>query len=180
MIARLREAYPGWHKAALGVNDWLYFDRNDADEDYQQRLRAYYDELLPTDPLELIHYYSSVWATDIHDPDVCYDREGENDHHYGENKIYKLIDTAPKEAAYFLPLLEKFLERSTNSGWIAVVRIAKHVDDPEHLLRFFLECLTTDIEIAIVSNLVRNVISGAAQTNRNNGFRDQPHLSGPF
>jgi bacterioferritin (cytochrome b1) len=170
MIARLREAYPGWQKAALGVNDWLYFDRNDADEEYQQRLRAYYDELLPTEPLELIHYYSSGWATDIHDPDVSYDREGDNDHHYGENKIYELVDAAPKEAAYFLPLLERFLEKPTNSGWIAVVHIAKHVSDPEYLLGYLLESVTADSEMSVVSNLVRNIISGAAQTDRNKGM----------
>jgi hypothetical protein len=170
MIARLRQAYPGWHKAALGVNDWLYFDRSGADEAYQQRLREYYDELLPTDPLEQIHYYSSGWATDIHDPDVSYDREGDNDYHYGENKIYELVDAAPKEAAYFLPFLDMLLEKATNSGWVAVVRIARHVGDPEHLLRHLLESMTADIEIAVISNLVRNVISGAAQTDRNKGL----------
>lgn len=170
MIARLRQAYPGWHNAALGVNDWLYFDRNGADEAYQQRLREYYDELLPTDVLEQIHYYSSGWATDIHDPDVSYDREGDNDHHYGENKIYELVDAAPKEAAYFFPLLDRFLEKPTNSGWIAVVRIARHVDDPENLLSHLLERITAGSEIAVLSNLVRNVISGSTQADRNKGL----------
>ncbi|MDY0282110.1 MAG: hypothetical protein RBR35_16310 [Salinivirgaceae bacterium] len=170
MIARLLEAYPGWHKAALGVNDWLYFDRNGADEAYQQKLREYYDELLPTDPLEQIHYYSSGWATDIHDPDVSYDPEGDNDYQYGENKIYELVDSAPNQTAYFFPLLDKFLEKPTDSSWIAVARIARHVCDPENLLRHLLESITEDSEIAIVSNLVRNVISGAAQTDKYKGF----------
>lgn len=170
IIARLREAYPGWHQAALGLNEWLYFDRNDADEAYQQRLRGYYDELLPTEPLEQIHYYSSGWATNIHDPDVSYDREGDNDHHYGENKIYALIAAAPNEAAYFVSLLDRFLEKPTSSGWIAVVRIARHVNEPAHLLRHLLESMTPDSEIALVSNLVRNVISGAAQADRNKGL----------
>lgn len=170
MIARLHEAYPGWHEAALRVNDWLYFDRNSSDEAYQQRLREYYDELLPTDPLEQIYYYSSGWATDIHDPDVSYDREGDNDHHYGENKICELVDAAPKEAAYFFPLLDRFLEKPTSSGLIAVVRSARHVDDPEHLLLHLLESMTADSEIAVISNLVRNVISGSAQADRKKGL----------
>lgn len=170
MITRLREAYPGWHKAALGVNDWLYFDRCDADEAYQQRLRAYYDELLPTDPRELIHYYSSGWVIDIHDPDVIYDREGDNDHRYGENKIYELVDAAPKSAAYFLPFLDILLKKAANSGWIAVVRIAEHVHDPENLLRYLLEHMPANSEISVISNLVRNVISGAARTDKNKGL----------
>ncbi len=170
IIARLRQAYPGWYKPALKVNEWLYFDRSGADEAYHQRLRDYYDELLPTDPLELIHYYSSGWATDSHDPDVSYDPEGDFDHHYGENKIYELVDAAPKEAAYFLPFLDMLLEKATKSGRIAVVRIARHVGDPEHLLQHLLESMTTESEIAYISELVRNVISGAAQTGRDKGF----------
>lgn len=170
MIARLREAYPGWQKAALGVNDWLYFDRSDADEGYQKRLRTYYDELLPIEPLELIYYYSSGWVTDIHDPDVSYDREGDNDHHYGENKIRELVDAIPKESVYFLPLLNRFLEAPTNSGWIAIIHIAKHVGDPEHLLKHLLENMAEDSDIAVISNLARNIISGAAQSGRNKGL----------
>ena len=170
MIVRLREAYPTWQQAALGVNSWLYFDRNDADEEYQRRLRAYYDELLPIEPLELIHFYTSGWATDIHDPDVSYDREGDNDHHYGENKIYELVDAAPKESVYFLPLLNRFLEEPTNSGWIAEVHIAKHVGDPEHLLQHILDNMTVDGDIAVISNLTRNIISGAAQRDRSKGM----------
>lgn len=170
MIARLRKAHPGWHKAALEVNDWLYFDRKEANEAYQQKLRAYYDELVPTDPLEQIHYYSSGWTTDIHDPDVCYDREGDNNYHYGVSKIYELVDAAPKEAVYFLVFLDMLLEKATNSGSIAVVRIAEHVGDPEHLLRHLLDNMTANSEILAVSNLVRNVISGAAQTDKNKGL----------
>ncbi|MCA0028172.1 MULTISPECIES: hypothetical protein [unclassified Mesorhizobium] len=170
MIDRLRKAYPAWHKAALGVNAWLYFDRHGADESYQRRLREYYDELLPDDPLEQIHFYCSGWATDIHDPDVSYDREGDNDHYYGKNKIHELIDAAPNEASYFFSFLDTLLERVTNSGWIAVVRIARHVADPEHLLRHLVQNITADSEIAVISNLARNVISGAAQIDRNKGL----------
>ena len=170
MIARLREAYPGWHNAALSVNDWLYFDRNDADEEHQRRLRVYYEELLPIEPLELIHYYTSGWATDIHDPDVIYDREGDNDHHYGENRLYELIDAAPKESGYFLPLLKRFLEKPTNSGWIAVVRIAKHVGDPGHLLLYVLDNMAVNSDIGVIASLSRNIISGAALTDRGKGM----------
>jgi hypothetical protein len=169
IISRLREAYPGWHKAAFSVNDWLYFDRNDADEEHQRRLRSYYDELLPIEPLELIYYYTSGWATDIHDPDVSYDCECGNDHHYGENKIYELVDAAPRESVYFLPLLNRFLEKPTNSWWIAAVRIAKHVSDPEYLLQHILDSISVGCDITVISNLVRSIISGAAQIDRVKG-----------
>lgn len=171
MIENLREAHPGWHAAALGVNEWLYFDRNNADEAYQKRLREYYDKLLPTDPLEKIHFYSSGWATDIHDPEVSYDPEDDNDYHYGVNKINELVDEAPNEAAYFFPLLDMFLENKTNSGWIAVVRIARHVNDPEHLMQHIFEHFSDNSEITFISHIACSIISGAAQTNRDNGLK---------
>ncbi|MGE6170870.1 hypothetical protein ACLHZW_16645 [Aeromonas media] len=167
MIKRLRQVYPRWHNAAFEVNRWLYFDRNDFSKDYQKRLREYYDELIPTDVLEQIHYYSSCWTTDIHDPDVSYDREGDNDYDYGQRKIYNLVDAAPNEAKYFLPLLERFVEKQNNSGWIAVVRIARHVDDPKSLLSHTLERMTIGSDIFIISNLVRNIIYGSTQADRN-------------
>lgn len=170
MIARLRKAYPKWRKPALALNEWLYFDRSDADEEHQRRLREYYDELLPTDTLEQIHFYSSGWAIDIHDPDVSYDREGDNEHHYGQNKICELVDGAPNEAAYFFPFLDTLLENSTNSGWIAVVSIARHVNDPERLLQYLVRNITADRDTGNISNLARSVISGAAQTDRNKGL----------
>lgn len=166
MIARLREVYPQWNNAALMVNEWLYFDRNDASYEHREKLRAFYDLLLPIDKIEQMYYYSSGWATDIHDPDVCYSPGGDNDHDYGLNKLNELVDASPNHAAYFFPLVDKFLAKPTNSAWIAIVRIAKHVNDPDRLLRYVLEMASSDRDIVVISNLVRNVISGAAQTDR--------------
>ena len=166
MISRLRAGYPEWNDATLAVNGWLYFNRNDADEEYQRRLRAFYDELLPTNPLELIYYYTSGRALDIHDPDVSYDPEGDNDHRYGETRIYELVDAAPKESVHFLPLLNRFLEKPTNSAWIAVVHIAKHVDDPECLMKHILKNMIEDGNSDIILCFARGIISGAAQTDK--------------
>mgnify|MGYP001012135848 CR=1 FL=1 len=170
MIARLRKANPEWHTAALAVNDWLYFDRNGKDEAYQKRFREYYDALTPSVPLEQIHFYSIGWVEDIHDPDVVYNPDDDNNHHYGKNKIYELVDAAPNQAAYFFPLIDRFMEKPTNSGWFVMVRIASHVNDPEYLLQYLLESMTAGSKITVISNLVRSVISGAAQTARNNGL----------
>lgn len=44
------------------------------------------------------------------------------------------------------------------------------MDEPVYLLRHLLESMAPDSEVAVVSNLVRNVISGAAQADRNKGL----------
>lgn len=164
MISRLRAAYPEWNDAALALNDWLYFNRNDADEEYQRRLREYYDELLPNDPLELIYYYTCGQAADIHDPDVSYDREGDNEHRYSETIIYELVKAQPRESAHFLQLLTKFLQKPTDSAWIAVRCIAKHVGDPDNLIRHVLNNMSVDRDVNVGSSLIRSIISGASQT----------------
>lgn len=165
MLSRLRAAYPEWNDAALAVNDWLYFNRNDA-VGYRQRLRAYYDELLPKNPLELIYYYTSGSGSDIHDPDVSYDPEGDSDHRYGETKIHELVDAAPKESVYFLPLLNRLLEKPTNSAWIALVHIAKHVGDPECLMKHILRNMADDGNRDVMTSFARSIISGTAQTDK--------------
>ncbi len=170
-IAKLLEIYPHWHRAALAVNEWLFFDSDSAEAAYQGRLRDYYFRLLPTDPLEKIYFYSSGWAGDIHDPDVPYDESNENEHRYAEGKIGELLDALPKRAECFLHLLGLLMEKPTNSGWIAASRVAKHVDDPENLLWFLLDNRSLASEAAILANLARSIISGAAQTERGNGLR---------
>ncbi|MGQ0333197.1 hypothetical protein [Halomonas elongata] len=170
MVARLREIYPQWNTAAFMVNAWLYFDRNDASYEHRERLRAFYDELIPSDTIEKIYYYSSGWAVDIHDPDVCYSRGGDNDHDYGLKKIHELVDASPNHAVYFFPLVDKFLGGPASSAWIAMLRIAKHINDPDRLLRYVLESLSSDSDIVVLSNLVRNIISGAAEIDRSKGL----------
>lgn len=170
VIAKLRKTYPKWHTAAFKANEFLYFDRNRASEKHQERLRAYYDELLPNDPLEQIYFYSSGWAMDIHDPDVCYDHDNHNEYDFGSKKIIELVEASPNDAVYFFPLIDELLANPTNSGRVAINYIAKHVSKPEHLVRHLLDSISTDSEIDVLSNFVRNVISGAAQTNRNMGL----------
>ncbi len=169
-IACLREAHPEWNKATLKVNEWLYFDRNDAGEGHLKRLRLYYDELLPIDSIEKIYFYSSGWASDVHDPDVCYDSDSDNNHDYGSKKLNELIDASPKDATYFFPLIDKFLAKPMNSAHIATARIAKHVIEPDQLLLHLLEVKSVDSEISVLSGLIHNIIYGAAQTDRNKGL----------
>ncbi|MGK0544359.1 hypothetical protein ACSEE7_02520 [Halomonas cupida] len=166
MIVRLREIHPHWNKAAVMVNEWLYFDRKDVSLEHREKLRAFYDELLPLGTIEQIYYYSSGWAADIHNPDICYNPDGDHDHDYGSNRINELVGESPNNAAYFFPLLDNFLARPTNSAWIAIVCIAKHVNDPEQLLNYVLEIASEGSDTVIFSGLVQNIISGAAQTDR--------------
>jgi hypothetical protein len=55
------------------MNEWLFFDRKEFPEEYGRAVRAYFDELMPSDPIELAALYTRGWQSDLHDPDVVYD-----------------------------------------------------------------------------------------------------------
>jgi hypothetical protein len=170
MVTRLRETHPWWNNVALKVNEWLYFDRNDATEEHRQRLRAYYDELLPTDTVGLIYYYSCGWEGDINDPDVCYELNGDTNYQYGSNQIVELIDKSPNESTYFVTLIDELMATPTNLGRRAMIRIAKHVDDPENIVKYLIKSGIGDGDIFVLSDLLRNVILGAAKADRDKGL----------
>ena len=74
-IAQIVSRYGFWHEAVEKVNEWLYFDRKEAPEALGESVRAYFNELMPSDPVELAVLYTHGWQTDFHDPDVDYERE---------------------------------------------------------------------------------------------------------
>lgn len=166
MIARLLERYPHWTKPLMGVNQWLYFDREDAPEDYQTELRAYYDDLLPKTDLELLPVYSSGWAIDIHNPDISYSRDGDNDFNYCANKVDEIVARSPANSEYFLPVLEAFASENFHSAWITVDKIATHVDDPHALLEYLISSKLLHGDTAKFAILVSSVIGGARRKNR--------------
>ncbi|MCZ4368123.1 hypothetical protein [Sulfitobacter dubius] len=166
MIARLLERHPHWTKPLMAVNQWLYFDRNHTPEDYQAKLRTYYDELLPKSDVELLLVYSSGWAIDIHDPDAMYNRDGENDFNYSTNKVEEIVARSPKTAEHFFPVLDAFAVGEFNSGWITVDKISAHADDPHTLLEHLKSLQSLQDDTTKFANFVGSVIRGARRNNR--------------
>ena len=166
LIERLNEKYPDWYKPILAVNSWLFFDRNAAEQEHIDKLREYHDSLLPTDTIDLLVFYSSGWTSDISDPDISYDREGENDHYYASRKIEELIASSSTEASFFLPLIDKLMEAQTNSAWIVVNNVAKHIDDPIIFVEYITEKQFDDENQHFLISLIKSSISGASQSDR--------------
>src|SRR5699024_3092594 len=100
IVSDLLEAYPGWYQPALAVNEWLYFDRDKAPKPYQEKLRAYYDELIPSETLDKIYYYSNGAGGVVYNPDAGYSNADDDDFYYGQQQAYALIDSAPKVVEY--------------------------------------------------------------------------------
>ena len=166
MIARLLERHPHWEKPLMGVNQWLYFDREDAPEDYQAKLRSYYDDLLPKTDQELLQVYSLGWGIDIHDPDVSYNRDGDNDHNYCTNKVIEIVERCPADADFFFPVLDAFALGDFNSGLMTIDKIASHVSNPMALFEHLVTLEPLVAEPQKLAFFVCSVIAGARRTDR--------------
>lgn len=171
-ISRILKENPEWYEAIYAVNKWLYFDRNKASSEHKEKLRTYYDELLPSEVIDKIYFYSNGWAAGLHDPDCCYsdgvDFDFESE--YGSKMIKGLVDKSQNDAEYFFPLVNMFLVKTTSSTRVAVVAIAKHVNEPDRLLRHVLKEQLVSSDISILSSLTKDIISGAGEVDRSKGI----------
>lgn len=101
MISCIVSRYGFWIEAVQEVNEWLYFDRREAPQEIRQAVRDYFNELLPSDPVELVVLYTHGWQADFHDPDVDYEQEERSrvDHEYTARKAIELADVIATDAA---------------------------------------------------------------------------------
>jgi len=100
-----------WPEAVEKVNEWLYFDRKKAPKELGQEVRAYFDELMPSDPVELAILYTNGWQADFHDPDIDYDQEqaSQHDFEYSTRKAIELADVVSTNQNTIDRALDRFV-----------------------------------------------------------------------
>jgi hypothetical protein len=94
MIERIVAHVGIWLEAIQSVNSWLYFDRRNVPKEIADKVRALFDELMPTHPVDLVVLYTHGWQTDFSNPDVDYDPvdPASLDHEYVEREARRLAD----------------------------------------------------------------------------------------
>jgi hypothetical protein len=71
-----------WPEALQQINHWLFFDSKGVPPDIKKGIRAYFDEMMPADPVELAALYCHGWQADFHDPDSTYDKDDRSEHRF--------------------------------------------------------------------------------------------------
>ncbi|MEM6890847.1 MAG: hypothetical protein AAF636_22330 [Pseudomonadota bacterium] len=155
--------FPRWWRSVRAVNEVLYFDISDASSEQKDAIIAAYNEFFSNEPVEAILMLSSGWAGDFHDPDVPYERGGDNDHHYSARLIESLVQNMGTSAEAFEPVLDAFLQETHNSAFVAVNAIAKHVDSPVDLVTWVVAQMEAGADVQVCVGLTRSIISGARQ-----------------
>lgn len=164
-INGIRAAHPRWHRGLSAVSDWLYFDRESAPQEYINRLRALYDDLMPSEHLERILIYSAGWRVELHDPDVPYKEDGDNDYYYADRMIESLITTSPMESAYFESTVKAFTEDTYHNAGSTLTRIAMHVTDPHNLVAYTLGFLGDENGLHTTASMLRSILYGINKVN---------------
>jgi len=110
-ISRILSRDGFWLEAVEQVNEWLYFNRKESPEDLGRMVRAYFDELMPTDPVDLAILYTHGWQSDFHDPDIDYDPEqsSQHDYEYATGKAIGLADLIARDSGAIDRTLERFV-----------------------------------------------------------------------
>lgn len=134
MIDTIAAHYGFWPDALTGISHWLYFDREkETPPKVAKEIRRMYDELLPTDPVDLAVLYTHGWQAELHDPDSTYDREAEHDFDYAARQAVAVAGEIAKDAK----LINRGLERLTcidgNGLYAFAKELMKRVKNPRTL-----------------------------------------------
>jgi hypothetical protein len=166
MIERIIAHVGLWLKGIQSVNSWLYFDRRKAPKAIGRKIRALFDQLMPSDPISLVVLYTHGWQTDFHNPDADFDvgdRVG-NDYEYAAREASKLADTIARDATMLDSALDRLVTSDAKTVFPFARRLAELTNDP-------LELFVKALRIAEARNepanrhLFGGIIAGTDQRN---------------
>lgn len=128
LISRVVHHYGFWIEAVQGVSDWLYYDRRDAPKEFGKEVRVYFDELMPSDPVELVALYTHGWQADFKDPDTEYEEEKRSDRfdfEYASRKSLELAEVIASNASATDRVLDKLITSDAKNVFPFARRLAE-------------------------------------------------------
>jgi hypothetical protein len=135
MVSCIVSRYGVWPEAVQGVNEWLYFDRRKAPKKLGKAVRAYFDKLMPADPVELAALYTLGWEDGFHDPDVDFEREQSSDieFEYSTRKAIELAEVIAVDPAATNRALDKLIVSDAKSVYSFTRRLAEAAPNATNL-----------------------------------------------
>jgi len=164
MIERIVTHVGIWLEAIQGVNSWLYFDRRNAPKEIADKVRALFDQLMPTDPVDLVVLYTHSWQTEFNNPEVDYDPDdpGSLDHEYAGRTARRLADIIASDAKMLDDALHRLVTSDAKTVFVFSKRLAELAKDPVALFTEALQITETRAESAN-KQFFRGLIAGTDQ-----------------
>ncbi|KDP83508.1 hypothetical protein CF70_024750 [Cupriavidus sp. SK-3] len=121
-----------WLEGIEAVGQWLYFDRKDHPEEFQKRVRALYEKLMPTDPVHLALLYTKFWSSELHDPDLYYDRIDDTtlDFEYSSRKAKEVAVLIASNQQLVVRAVREMVLQKLNNAYPFAYELARNIPDP--------------------------------------------------
>ncbi|WP_041163278.1 hypothetical protein [Mesorhizobium australicum] len=126
-----------WPDAIEAVTAWLYFDAAEARQEQVTKVRAYFDELMPDDPVDKVIVYTHGWPADFHAPETRYDRglNGNHDFEYSGRESAKLAPVIAADPDALDRTLGSLCCTEANNAFAFARALAHSAADPVELFR---------------------------------------------
>ena len=128
-IGEIVEHQGFWPEAVQEINEWLFYDSAGAPAKIKAEIRAYFDKLMPSDPVELAALYCRGWQADFHDPDLVYDK-GHSDFEYATRKTIQLAETIAADAGLTEHAVDTFAASDAKSAFPFARRLGELAPQP--------------------------------------------------
>ncbi|MER9697013.1 hypothetical protein [Mesorhizobium sp. M0146] len=161
MIDRIVAHSGLWPDAIEAVTAWLYFDARGTKRERVAKVRAYFDELMPDDPVDKVIVYTHGWPADFHAPDTRYDRGANKNHdfEYSGRESAKLAPAIAADPDALDRALGSLCCREANNVFAFARALAFSAADPVELFRLAVAKLDGGLA-AINRQLFRGLIAG--------------------
>lgn len=153
-----------WPEVLASINDWLYFDGREAPTDFTAKVRAFYDELLPQDILDLAHLYTHAWQVAFHDPDTCYEPSTTGNHDWSIQQCQTLARQIAQDMFLVQACLDRMVGQVLHSGWYFGHALAENLQNPVAVFEQMLE-RAENLERPVDGRLFRGFITGCEAVN---------------
>ena len=160
-----------WLEGIQAVGQWLYFDRKGYPEEFQQRVRALYDRLMPTDLIHLALLYTKFWVSDLYDPDLEYDRSDNTaqDFEYPSRKAKDVAVLIAQDEELVVRAVREMAPQKLNNSHPFAYELARNVADPLTTFKLALDVISDSADLEGVGFL-RGLLAGI--DDRDSGIAD--------
>jgi hypothetical protein len=150
-----------WLEGIQAVGLWLYFDRDGSPDEFQQRVRALYDKLMPTDLIHLGLLYTKFWVSDLYDPDLEYDRSDDTtlDFEYPSRKAKEVAVLIAKDEDLVVRAVREMASQELNNAHPFAYELARNVADPMTTFKLALDVISDSTDLGGIGFL-RGLLAG--------------------
>ncbi|AFY48801.1 hypothetical protein Nos7524_2993 [Nostoc sp. PCC 7524] len=138
ILYKVTEEKKFWLDAIQGVGDWLYFDRTKALEEFSQKVRKLYDNIIPTDPVHKALLYTKFWESHLRNPDIKYDEENTNnrDFEYSSRKAKEVAAEIAVDKELINRAIQIMIREELNNVFPFAHELAMRLEDPVQSFQF--------------------------------------------